>query len=473
MSAASIHAEVTPADTSGRCPLLFLLGSAVSWLVVSGALALIASIQLHSPHFLENCAWLTHGRVQALRETAFVYGWLGNAGIAIVLWVLARVGSAQLRALNWIGVGALFWNIGLTAGLVGISLGHMTSFSMLQLPGYVQLLMTFAYASMAVAGVLAWSDRRHDELYVSQWYAVAALFLFPWVLTAAQLMLVWAPVRGVVQAVTAAWYGQSLISLWLSPIALAAAYYIVPKVTGRAMPSYKMFAVLGFWTLLFAGPFVGARHFVTGPVPAWIATLGLAAAWTVIFHFLVIVLNLRGVLGGAGTSLKFMAYGLTFYVVGGVLDCFVLFRSVARESQFTLVTTALDQIMLYGAISMIFFGAIYYLLPRVTGRAWASGGLVSGHRLLMQVGIVLLVGSLFLAGRAQGEGLADASMSFTDIAGHMKTWLLLGTAANAVLLLGNVLLFVNFLRTACPFTPAAATSDTLFRQPSTMEAPAS
>jgi hypothetical protein len=67
-------------------------------------------------------------------------------------------------------------------------------------------------------------------------------------------------------------------------------------------------------------------------------------------------------------------------------------------------------------------------MPRVTGRVWASGGLVTGHRLLMQVGIALLIVSLFLAGRAQGEGLADPAMPFADIAGHMKNWLLLGKA---------------------------------------------
>jgi hypothetical protein len=48
-------AEVTPVDTTARCPLLFLLGSAVLWLVVSGVLALITAIQLRSPGFLADC----------------------------------------------------------------------------------------------------------------------------------------------------------------------------------------------------------------------------------------------------------------------------------------------------------------------------------------------------------------------------------------------------------------------------------
>jgi cytochrome c oxidase cbb3-type subunit 1 len=64
--------EVSTIDTHARGPLLLLLGSGLVWLVVSGVLALIASVQLHTPGFLAGCAWLTYGHTQALQETAFV-----------------------------------------------------------------------------------------------------------------------------------------------------------------------------------------------------------------------------------------------------------------------------------------------------------------------------------------------------------------------------------------------------------------
>jgi cytochrome c oxidase cbb3-type subunit 1 len=119
-------------------------------------------VQLHTPGFLAGCAWLTYGHTQALQETAFVYGWLANAGLALGLWVLARLGGESLRAGNWVIVGSLFWNLGVTLGLVGIMAGDATGHALFQLPRYVQPLLLVAYGAIAVAGVLAWSGRRSE-----------------------------------------------------------------------------------------------------------------------------------------------------------------------------------------------------------------------------------------------------------------------------------------------------------------------
>ena len=188
--------DTTAIDLGARGPLLFLLGSGIVWLVISGVLALITSIQLHSPQFLSQHSWLTYGRAEAMRESAFIYGWAGNAGVAIALWVLGRLGGNPLRAINWVLAGALFWNLGLTAGLIGIATGDLTSFSLFQLPRYVQPLMVVAYAAMAIPGVLAWIGRRTEGMFAAQWYLVAALFLFPWLSSIAQLVLLWSPLRG-------------------------------------------------------------------------------------------------------------------------------------------------------------------------------------------------------------------------------------------------------------------------------------
>lgn len=475
MSNAPTHAasaEVTTIDTSARGPLLLLTGSGLVWLVVSGVLALITSIQLHTPQFFADCSWLTHGRAQALRESAFVYGWAANAGLAVALWVLGRLGGNPLRALNWVVVGTLFWNLGLTAGLVGIATGDMTSFAFLQLPRYVQPVMLFAYATIAISGVLAWTGRRTDGTFASQWYAVAALFIFPWIFTAAQVVLLWSPVRGVVQAIASGWFTQSAWTLWLAPLALAGAYYIVPKTAGRTLPHYD-FAPLGFWTLMYVGAMTGGRHLIGGPVPAWIATLAVVAGSLVLFHTLMVFLNLRIVSASTGTAAKFIRFGLGAYIVVGLLEVLTSFRGIALHSQFTFWATALEQLGLYGGISMLFFGAIYYMVPRLVDGPWASAGLASGHRVLVTSGIVVLVLSLAVAGYVQSGALLDASKpSFAAILERVRTPLLLATAAQAVLLAANLLLLVNFLKTAWVSCCRAASAPTVFRQPATLEASA-
>jgi cytochrome c oxidase cbb3-type subunit I len=464
----AVSAEVTTIDTQARWPLLLLLGSGLVWLVLSGILALITSIQLHSPAFLADGEWLTFGRAQALRETAFIYGWAANAGLGVALWVLGRLGGYPLRALNWAVVGTLFWNLGVTAGMVGIATGDMTSFSMLQLPRYVQPLLVFSYAAIAISGVLAWHGRRTEGTFASQWYGVAALVLFPWLLIAAQTVLLWMPVRGTVQAVAAGWYAQGAWTLWLAPLALAGAYYIVPKVTGRVLPIYES-APLGFWTLIFAGAWTGGRHLIGGPVPAWVPTMAVVACGLLAFHYLVVALNFRTLFRARGNAVKFIRFGLVAYLLTGALELFTSFRGIALQTQFTFLATAIEQLGLYGGISMMLMGAIYYLVPRITGNAWASGPLVAGHRVLVMVGVILLVVTLAVAGGSQAADLLDPKIGVGDIFGRIRLSLLISTGAQLVLLAANLLLLVNFCRTACVRQTATAAAP-LFAPPTTLEA---
>ncbi|HUR57089.1 MAG TPA: cbb3-type cytochrome c oxidase subunit I, partial [Opitutaceae bacterium] len=278
------------------------------------------------------------------------------------------------------------------------------------------------------------------------------------------------PVRGVALAIASSWYAQSVWTLWHAPLALAGAYYIVPKVSGRALPSYD-FAGLGFWALIFVGGWSGGRHLIGGPVPAWIATMAVAATALLLGHYLVVMLNLRSALGTAGTAVKFIRFGLGAYILGGFLDAITAFRSVAIFTQFTLVTNAQQELALYGAVSMMLFGSIYFAVPRLTGRPWASSALVSGHRLLVSLGVVGLVLALTYGGWRQSADLLNADKNFPDILAGLKPALLAITAAHAVLLAANLLFFVNFFRSACPCRSSAPVENP-FRQPATMEATA-
>lgn len=468
---ATAAAEVSGIDIRGRLPILALLLPAVAWLVPSCIFALIASIQLHSPAFLADCEWLTHGRMKALWETAFVYGWAANAGLAVGLWILARLGGEPLRAPAGIMVGAFFWNLGVAAALAGIATGDMTSFAMLQLPRYVQPLMVAAYAAMAISGVLAWSGRRRDRTYASQWYVVAALFLFPWLLLAVQAVLLWSPARGTVQAIAAGWYAQGVWALWLAPLALGGAYYVVPKVTGRTLPMYE-FAPLGFWTLLFIGAWTGGRHLAGGPAPAWVATVAVVASVMVLFHHLVLWFNLRVAFQGGGNALAFIRFGFVAYLLSGVLVALTSFRGVAERFQFTFMTGAQDMLGLYGAISMLLLGAVYHMLPRLTGRPWASAALVVGHRWLAMIGVSLLVVALAAAGWVQGAALLDAGVPVAGVFERVRPVLLAATAAQMILLGASLLLLVNLLQSVCVCRVPEGLVTSPFRQPATPEASA-
>jgi cytochrome c oxidase cbb3-type subunit 1 len=466
--ARATSADVTPIDTAARGPLLLLLGSSIVWLVVASALGLITAIQLHSPQFLANCSWLTFGRTDAMRESVFIYGWAANAGLAIALWILGRLGGNLLRAGNWIFFGAVFWNVALTAGVIGIAVGDQTSFSLFQLPRYVQPMLVFSYASIAIAGVLAWMDRRTEMTFAAQWYAAAALFLFPWLSSAAQLTLLWSPMRGVAQAVGGSWYAQGAWTMWLAPLALASAYYIIPKVTGKVIPNYD-FAQLGFWVLIFAGAWTGGRRLIGGPVPAWLATIAVVAGVVMLIHYAIVALNLRGAFGASGTAAKFIRFGFIAYLITGALETLTAFRAVAEQTQFTFFSSALDQLALYGAVSMMFFGAIYSMVPRLTGHGWASTGLTLGHSVVVKFGVIVLVVALSVVGGNQGVELLDPKVSIGDVMEHAKLTLLVVSAAQLILLGANLLLLVNFFQTIT----ATVVTDVVALNPMQKEASAS
>jgi cytochrome c oxidase cbb3-type subunit I len=464
-----MKAEYTSTDSASFRPLMFLLASSVAWLVVSGVLALLASLQLDTPSFLAGCPFVTFGRMTAMAETAFVYGWLANAGLALSLWVLGRLAGEPLRAQNWCLGGTAFWNLGVTGALAGVASGHATGFALLGLPGFVQLILFVSYAAIAVSGLLAWSGRLRQVSFASQWYAAAALFLFPWILSIVHVMLFAAPVRGVVQAIVAGWYAQCVWTLWLAPLALSVAYYVVPKMTGKILPSYE-FASLGFWCLIFVGGLTGGRHLLGGPVPAWIPSVAVVSCALLLFHTAIVLLNLRGAFSGGGVALRFVAFGLAMYLVGALCDAVTSFHAVAAHTQFTFFDEAQKQIALYGAATTILFGGLYYALPRITGRAWLSGGLVRAHLFLSVGGILLLVGSLAGAAVIQSQDLLEAKAEFADIVRHTHPWLVAATAAQAVLLLANILLAVNLYGTACRILNISKPA--LFSAPGVMEAPA-
>jgi cytochrome c oxidase cbb3-type subunit 1 len=462
----TMKSEYSATDSASFGPLMLLLASGVVWLVAAGVLALVASVQLQSPGFLSGCSFLTYGHTVALAETAFVYGWLANAGLGLTLWVLGRLAGEPLRAQNWVIGGAIFWNLAVTGSLVGIAMGDGFGFEFLGLPSTAQFLLFVAYGAIAVSGLLAWSGRLREVSYATHWYAAAALFVFPWILSIAHVMLFALPVRGVLQAIVAGWYAQSAWTLWLAPMALAVAYYVVPKVTGKVLPSYE-FASLGFWCLVFVGGLTGGRHLVGGPVPAWISSVAVVSCALLLFHTFIVLLNLRGAFSGAGVALKFIAFGLAAYVLGALADALTAFRSVALHTQFTFFDEAQKQLALYGAATTILFGGLYYALPRITGKAWLSAGLVKTHLVLSIVGILLLVGSLTMAAVIQSQDLLEASVPFADISRHTHLWLVAATAAQAVLLLGNLAFLANLYGTSCRILDISLPAS--FNPPAAME----
>jgi len=467
---AEARAEASALDASTRAPVLVFFLSGLAWLLAATVLALITSFKLHTPGFLDGAAWLTYGRVQPAALNALVYGWSTNAALAVAFWLMARLSRAPLRCGGALLVAACFWNLGVTLGVIGILAGDSTAAPWLEMPPYATPLLFVAYALIAVWALDTFRSRRPGPVYVSQWYLLAALFCFPWLYSIAQIMVVFDPARGVVQALVNWWYVNNLMTLWFMPLGLAAAYYFIPKVLGKPIHSYYL-STLGFWSLLIFGSWAGPHYLIGGPLPAWLISAGVAASMLLLIPVVVTAINLHLTLLGSfralrsSPTLRFVVFGGMNFTLACLLGTLVSVRSVSEVTHFTHFAEARVLQGLYGFFAMVMFGAAYYVLPRLLLKEWPSAVLIRLHFWAAALGATLYWVALSVGGWIQGQEMNQAATPFVEVVQHTLPWLFAGSIAWILLAIGHLALAVNVVWMLFAPRPAGATEPTLFPPP--------
>ena len=474
-SAHNDRTEQMEIDASAKWPVLVFFGSALLWLVFGGLLQLVAAIQLHTPAFLAECEWFTHGRLAPAAQNALVYGWGMNAAFAFGLWLMARLSATTLRHGGWLFIAAKFWNIGVTLGVLGILGGYSTSFELLEMPRFVTFLLLAAYALIGAWAITTFSIRNTENVFASQWYLFGAAFWFPWLYAIAQVMLFRAPVRGVLQPVVASWYVHGLYGLWFIPIALAAAYYFLPKILGKPIANYYL-APLAFWWLAGATAFAGGSRLLGAPVPVWIPTLGVVANFLLVVPAVIIALNLFGTLSGSyrilngSVTLRFILISMVGFLLASACNLALSLRGFTEIVEFTLFTSLRDWLIFYVCFSTAMFGAAYFILPRLTEKEWRSPALVKAHLGATVLGVVLLTVGLAFGGWQQGQLLNNAAVPFSEITKTMTFWFAWHSVTLGLLLVGHLAFLLNFIWIACPVN-SRNTARAEFQNPPDLDLP--
>jgi cytochrome c oxidase cbb3-type subunit 1 len=433
-------------DASCRVPLLVLFGGAAAWLVVGSLLALMASLTFHMPDKFGDCPWGTYGHLQPAADDALLYGFCIPAGLGVALWIFARLGQTPLRGPLVPVVAAHLWHLGVLVGLVGIFVGDGTGFAWLEFPRGGSALLFFAYLLVGLWALMNFSGRRDGGMFPSHWFLVAALFLFPWIYSTANILIVGWPVRGVVQAVIAWWFGNNLVFLWTSLVGLGTAFYFLPKFSGRPLQTY-FYALFAFWTLLIFGSMRGVP--AGAPVPAWLPTLSsLSSLMLVVPVIAIAVIGWKTVVGAAGEQCKggsfcMIKFGFVSFVLSGFLLVATSCPHFSRLTQFTWFEIAQTQLQLYGFFAITMFGAIYHILPRAVGIEFAFPKLIRAQHWLAILGLVVLVVSLAVGGVEQGMKLNDPAVAFADSTKAMLMFLRVSTTGLLLVLLANLLFALN------------------------------
>ncbi len=455
-------------DASCQLPVLYFLLSGLAWLLVGTLLQFEAGIRLLCPDWCAVCPAMTYGRLVPAAENALVYGFASQMGLGIGLWLLVRLGRTPLVASGLIAAGNVLWNLALTVGILAILLGDGTGHAGLEMPAYSQWMLLAAYMFVGIWGVQTWAHHTSGPYYASQWFLLGAMFWFPWLLTTAQLVVVTFPGRGVLPAITGAWFAGGIQHLWLTPLALAAIYYFIPVITGRPLRNYHL-AVVAFWSLALFGGWSGPARLIGGPVPAWIVSAGIVATVLLLIPVTIVALNTGPVLGSRlgqvceNQVLRFLAVAVFCFVLVSLGNALNALRFRAAVTHLSLNEWARGFAYFHGFVALTFLGAAYHVVPRLMRRDWPAPRLVSVHFWFTIVGLALVVIPAAVDGLRQGNELNDAAVPAVKIFDQLRSvfgWRVLGLALMSA---GNLAFLTNFgwLLIRC-WTPGIRSAVALF-----------
>ena len=442
-------------DRSAKLVFSFFLSSAGLWLLTAAFFAYLAAAKLTDPFFLSTCEFLTYGKIKVAQANAFVYGWGGNAIFAVSLWILARLSQAEVRGSFFLIVAGIIWNLAITFGLLGILDGHMSGHEMLEMPTEVWPAMLISYLIITFLALVIHRSRQIKETIAPQWFILAALLWFPALFLIAWHGLEINTARGTLQTVLSMWYGQSLIWLWLTPVALGAAYYLIPAVLGRTIDKYYL-AIFGFWCIAALAPWSVVHHLEGGPVPMWIPAIGTVMSIAMVFPIAVASTNFHATafldIGKVWDSLplRFVIFGTLSYTISSYIGVVFSLPAVAKITQFTIINEFHFNQRVYGFFSMIIFGAVYFALPKITGREIPIAA-KSFHFWTSTFGVLLLLLAYLIGGLTHGVLAGQPSLEWSSaVIGSIQPYFLITKIAFVILAFSQLVFVVNVWRVIFP-----------------------
>jgi len=426
-------------DASTRWTVIAFVTSATFWLLVGSALALIASLKFQAPDWLVDQRWLTFGRVRPAHLNTMIYGWISMAGIGVGAWLWARLLKTRLRGQWMMLLGAGLWNVGMVLGTIGILIGHSRAIEWVEMPYYAFAFIVPAMLLVVTSFMTTLQERRVKHLFISVWYLGASMLWGPFLVIAFLLPIY----SGVPEATANWWYAHNILGLWITPAGLAAAYYFIPKVIGRPVHSYHL-SYLGFWTLALFYNWAGVHHLVGGPAPQWLVTVSIVFSVMMIVPVIVVAVNHHLTVVGHfeklkySPTLRFVVFGAMSYTAVSIQGSLQSLRSWQEITHFTHYTIAHSHLGVYAFATMISFGAIYYIMPRVTNWEWESPRLISLHFWTTGLGIGAYFTALTIGGVIQGVQMLDPSIDFLTIVEDTKPWLAVRSVSGTLMTIGHV-----------------------------------
>jgi cytochrome c oxidase cbb3-type subunit I len=395
-------------DREGSAARNFML-SAMVWSVIGMGTGLFAAMTFAFPDIVHNVPQLSMPHMRMIHVNGVAIGWLSMAYMGAMFYMVPSLTKTPLWSERLGNAVMWGWNL-MMIGAVGCLVNGFTEGR-----EYAELPAVLDCMAVAALVAAAWNiyatviNRRIKKLYVSLWYFLGALFWFPLVYIIGQRTFVALP--GLNDAIIGWFYGHNILGMWFTIVGVGMMYYLLPRLTNNPLYSHGL-SMLGFWGIaLFYAP-TGTHHVLQSPVPEWLKAIAVISSIFLLVPVFSALTNFFMTMKGkwqmmvSDITLRFVITSTIFYYLTCLQGPFQATRWVNWYLHFTQWVVGHAHMALLGAFSFISTAAIYYGLPRVTGRAWYSMGLIRAHYWLKTIGFTLMMVDLTTAGLIQSAGWA-------------------------------------------------------------------
>ena len=438
--------------------------SAGVWMVIGTFAGITAGVELIAPDLLGNIVWLVFGRLRAMHTTMVMFGFAVTMLIGAAFYIVPRLVRVPLFSEK-LGMASLFvWNVSLIAGVVALSLGHTQSREYAEMFYPSDIGVVVAFVLMLWNLIVTVMRRKEPVLYVSVWYFVGGLLL-----SAATYIIgncMWAGWKGAIfgmpDAVIHWFYGHNVLGLLMTPLAVAAAYYVIPRAVKAPLYSHTL-SQIGFWSILIMYTHIGTHHLLQAPAPTWLKLISVVDSIAMTIPVATVLVNLwmtaQGRIGKLtqNPAARFVFVGTILYLVVCIQGPFQSLPIVQRITHFTHWIPAHAHLAVVGFVGMIGWGTCYFLLPEMTGRPIHSTRLANLHYWLMFMGLVSMMVVLTISGLIQGHAWYHGEVVYRVLP---STFLynVLRVMAGAMIVVASWIGLYNLLRSIPKLGPAQASA---------------
>jgi cytochrome c oxidase cbb3-type subunit 1 len=405
--------EPRPAQLVEERLVAWYFVAALVYMFISLLGGFLVAFQLIRHNPFDGWEVLSPGRWRMVHTNAIAYGFIANAFLGILHWVVPRLTLHPVldRRLSYLIFWA--WQAVVVSTAAGLVLGPTLGIAGLQAqalewgetPTFIDPVAQLGLLLVAV-NFMAPIMKMQGPMYVSLWYFIAA-FIWTFLTYAMGNFVPQYCVTGSSAGAVGGLFIHDLVGLFVTPLGWGMMYYFVPILLKKPIWSHGL-SLVGFWGLAFFYPLQGIHHFLYTPIPMFLQYGAIISTIAVELVVTTVVINFFGTLWGNGNTfwdnlpIRWFYTGMVFYFLTCLQCALQVTLTFQALIHFTDWVVGHAHLVMFGVFTMWQLGVMTYLFPRLLGRNWYSQTLCEYHYWLSAGGMLVMASDLILGGLFQG-----------------------------------------------------------------------